>query len=175
MNRASIAAITLGLLALPLWGCSSDYGDQRPDAAQLSPDDSGLQSKDVIACTNQLVSDLLSSQQLNSSPTQWTLVVTGVQDETIDHMFATNYDIFTESLRSAISEKAQGALPSSRTRQPSTICALQNWMAPPTPTARAAAPTPPRPKPSIRITSSTARRSTCPTAAQTFISFSSTS
>jgi Peptidoglycan-synthase activator LpoB len=109
MNRATKTAIILGLLALPLWGCS-DYGDQRPDPAQLNSGDSGLQSKDVVACTNQLVTDLLSSPQLNASPTQWTLVVTGVQDETIDRMFATNYDIFTESLRSAISEKAQGRI-----------------------------------------------------------------
>jgi hypothetical protein len=101
--------LVVGLFALPLWGCSS-YSDQRPDVNQLDSNDAGLQSKDVVACTNQLVTDLLSSPQLNASPTQWTLAVTGVQDQTIDKMFATNYDIFTESLRSAISEKAQGRI-----------------------------------------------------------------
>jgi Peptidoglycan-synthase activator LpoB len=90
-------------------GCSS-YSDQRPDPNQLSSDDSGLQSKDVIACTNQMVADLLSSPKLNASPTQWTLAVGSMDDQTRDRMFDTNYDIFTESLRSAISEKAQGRI-----------------------------------------------------------------
>jgi hypothetical protein len=109
MTRAARTLMTLGFITLPLLGCSS-YSDQRPDPTQLSSDDTGLQSKDVIACTNQLVMDLLSAPQLNSSPTQWTLAVTGVQDMTIDKMFATNYDIFTESLRSAIAQKAQGRI-----------------------------------------------------------------
>jgi peptidoglycan-synthase activator LpoB len=109
MNRAKTGLIILGLCALPLAACSN-YGDQRPDVNQLSSGDAGLQSKDVVACTNQLVTDLLSSPQLNASPTQWTLVVSGMQDQTIDKMFSTNYDIFTQSLRSAISEKAQGRI-----------------------------------------------------------------
>jgi hypothetical protein len=108
MNRAAKKWIVLGLASLSLAGCT--YADQRPDPSQLSDNDSGLQSKDVVACTNQLVMDLLANPQLNASQTQWTLAVTGVQDMTIDKMFATNYDIFTESLRSAISEKAQGRI-----------------------------------------------------------------
>jgi hypothetical protein len=114
MNRAGKRLLISGLFALPLWGCSNDqpaqYGQERPDIAQVVPKDAGLQSKDVVACTNQLVVDLLSSPQLNASTTQWTLAVSGMQDQTIDRMFATNYNIFTEALRSAISEKAQGRI-----------------------------------------------------------------
>ncbi|MGD1278388.1 MAG: hypothetical protein ABR964_14340 [Tepidisphaeraceae bacterium] len=114
MIRAYTAFLAMGLLAALGVGCASDnphsYGQQRPDVGQLSSDDSGLQSKDVVACTNQLVTDLLASPTLNASPTQWTLAVENMQDMTIDRMFATNYDIFIESLRSAISEKAQGRI-----------------------------------------------------------------
>ena len=110
MIRACIAFLATGLLAALGAGCSSGYGQQRPDVGQISSDDSGLQSKDVVACTNQLVADLLSAPKLNASATQWTLTVSNVQDMTIDRMFATNYDIFIESLRSAISEKAQGRI-----------------------------------------------------------------
>jgi hypothetical protein len=114
MFRATKTFLTLGFSTLLLVGCASatpsDYAAQRPDPSQISDNDAGLQSKDVVACTDQLVTDLLSSPKLNASPTQWTLVVEDVQDMTIDKMFATNYNIFIESLRSAISEKAQGRI-----------------------------------------------------------------
>jgi hypothetical protein len=113
MFRA-VKTLAAGLLAVALAGCSnsapSDYAQQRPDVNQLSPDDSGLQSKDVVAATDQLVADLCASPKLNASQTQWTLAVSGVQDMTTDRMFSTNYDIFTESLRAAIADKAQGRI-----------------------------------------------------------------
>jgi hypothetical protein len=109
MIRGCKILLAMGLLSIAAIGCSS-YSDQRPDPNQLSSGDSGLQSKDVIACTNQMVTDLLASPQLNASPTQWTLVVTNVQDLTTDRLWGTNYDIFIEALRAAIAQKAQGRI-----------------------------------------------------------------
>jgi hypothetical protein len=104
----------MSLLGMVGVGCSNDtpheYGQQRPDINQLSPDDSGLQSKDVEACTSQMIQELVSSPALQASPTQWTMVVTNVDDQTTDKSFNTNYDIFIESLRASISQKAAGRI-----------------------------------------------------------------
>jgi hypothetical protein len=114
MIRRSITLAAAGIFALALTACHDDkpheYGEQRPDINQLSEDDRGLQSKDVEAATAQMIQDLLALPALNTSPTQWTLVVEGMQDMTTDRMTNLNYDIFTESLRSAISEKGQGRI-----------------------------------------------------------------
>jgi len=100
--------IGLGLAA----GCSEDkpesYSEQRPSDSSLSPDDRGLQSKDVLAASDQMASDLLTSPQLNQSRTQWTIVVSTLDDNTIDKSFAVNYDIFMERLKTLLSEKGQG-------------------------------------------------------------------
>jgi hypothetical protein len=109
MMRGCKTIVAMSVLALTVIGCGG-YADQRPDPNQLSADDAGLQSKDVISCTNQLVADLLSSPKLNQSPTQWTLAIGHMDDLTTDRTFSTNYDIFTESFRAAISEKAQGRI-----------------------------------------------------------------
>jgi hypothetical protein len=109
MIRRCISSLAVGLVLVMGTGCVT-YPEPRPDPNQLSYYDAGLQSKDVISCTNQMVTDLLSQPQLNSSPTQWTLAVASMQDETVDKSFSVNYNIFTESLRSAISEKAQGRI-----------------------------------------------------------------
>ncbi len=114
MLRASKVLVAMGLLTVAAMGCSNDtpheYGEQRPDINQLAPGDAGLQSKDVQASTSQLAQDLLGAPRLNASRTQWTLAVSTVEDMTRDHMFNTNYDIFIESLRGAISEKGQGRI-----------------------------------------------------------------
>jgi hypothetical protein len=104
------ALLAAGLLA----GCGEDkpegYAGQRPDAGSLSADDSGLQSKDVLAASDALATDLLTSPQLNQSRTQWTLAITRFEDLTTDKSFATNYDIFLERLRVLLSQKGQGKI-----------------------------------------------------------------
>jgi hypothetical protein len=107
---------TAGLLAgLTLAaGCSSDhpegYDEQRPDVGSLSPDDRGLQSRDVLAASDQMAHDLLTDPALNQSQTQWTMAIGHFEDMTTDKTFATNYDIFLERLRTEISMKGQGRI-----------------------------------------------------------------
>jgi len=101
-------AVLLAMVALGLVGCS--YQDQRPDPTKLSKDDTGLQSKDVYAATSQMVQDLMASPDLAASPVQWTMVIGQVEDQTIDRMMPVNYDIFSNALRAAISEKGMGKI-----------------------------------------------------------------
>jgi hypothetical protein len=104
MNRRFIF-IALPSLALPslalLAGCASDrpheYGENRPAVDTVSPDDRGLQSKDVVAATDQMAQDLLASPDLNHSQNRWTMVVDHVDNETENHRF--NMDIFLDRLR----------------------------------------------------------------------------
>jgi hypothetical protein len=112
MNRKFVAALsafcTLGLLA----GCSSDrphdYGQARPPIDELTPGDSGLQSKDVVEATDKLANALVTAPALNASRTQWTLVVTGVDNQTRDHTL--DADIFTERLRVNLSKYGHGRI-----------------------------------------------------------------
>jgi hypothetical protein len=114
LEDKSLWIMSLLLAAGLLAGCSSDkpegYADKRPDAGDLVDADSGLESKDVLAASDQMAHDLLTDPQLNQSPTQWTLAIGHFEDMTIDKSFATNYDIFLERLRSEISEKGQGKI-----------------------------------------------------------------
>lgn len=99
------------IMAVIAAGCHQDrphdYGRERPDPDSLDDRDSGLQSKDVIGATDQLVRDLMRNQRLNASKNQWTLVIMNVQNMTTDkRMF--NPDIFIERMRAKISEFGEG-------------------------------------------------------------------
>ncbi len=74
----------------------------------LHRDDRGLQSKDLLNSTDQMVRSLLANKDLRTSQTQWTLVVDRVEDRTMDRSFLTNYDIFTERLRVCIGKYGNG-------------------------------------------------------------------
>jgi len=92
------AYMAAGLL-LGLAGCYSDkphdYGQARPPVDQLNSDDRGLQSKDVVAASDKMAMDILSSiPELNSSPYRWTVVVDRVENLTTDRRG--NYDMFIE-------------------------------------------------------------------------------
>jgi len=100
--------VLLAMVMLGLVGCGPQ--DQRPDPTELSRDDTGLQSKDVYAATSQMIQDLMASPALAASPVQWTMVIGECRDSTIDHMMPVNYDIFSNALRAAINEKAQGRI-----------------------------------------------------------------
>lgn len=86
----------------------SDYGDQRPAVDKLDDRDSGLQSKDVVTASEQMTRDLLASPNLRQSPVQWTVVVTQLEDRTLDRQFNTNYDIFLARLKTNLAIHGQG-------------------------------------------------------------------
>jgi hypothetical protein len=96
MNRR-FCLLVFPALAL-LAGCAShDYSDQRPPVDALDSSDRGLQSKDVVAASDQMAQDLLATPDLNHSQNRWTMVVDHVDNETEDHRF--NMDIFLDRLR----------------------------------------------------------------------------
>jgi hypothetical protein len=103
-SRFFLAAIPC--LAL-LVGCASDrphhYGDERPPVDALSDEDRGLQSKDVVAASDQMAESLLALPELNSSRTRWTIVVDHVDNETENHRF--NLDIFLDRLKDKLAEE----------------------------------------------------------------------
>ena len=109
-NGHKVAGAVAGLL-LALAGCGSrempqEYGRERPPMDELDERDRGLQSKDVIAATDQLAMDLLSSPDLNASKDQWTMVVMSVENKTTDPRF--DYDIFIQRLRTNLSRHGRG-------------------------------------------------------------------
>lgn len=104
--RMMSTVMCLGLASFAVIGCHSDrpheYGKQRPPMTDTNEDDRGLQSKDVIDASDQLAQDLLADPRLNASSTQWTMVVTGVKNNTTNPQY--NYDIFIQRLRVNISK-----------------------------------------------------------------------
>jgi hypothetical protein len=101
--------ITLGLVAL-LAGCSDkphEYGEQRPDVGSLHPDDRDLQSKDVIEASDKMAMDLLALPELADSRTQWTVVVTGMENATSDRHHQ-QYDVFINRLKTNVAQQGHG-------------------------------------------------------------------
>lgn len=86
----------LGLITLSLAGCHHDEGPV------------GLSGHDVKAASDQMAADLLSLPALNASTHQWTIVVGSMRDETVDHTFATNYDIFLARLKTNLARMSNG-------------------------------------------------------------------
>jgi hypothetical protein len=113
MKNGAKILLTITLLGV-IGGCAQDkphdYGRERPSVDSLDSRDAGLQSKDLVAATDQLARDLLAFRELRRSPVQWTIVVDRVEDRTLDRQFHTNYDIFLERLRSNLSELGQGQI-----------------------------------------------------------------
>src|SRR5262245_844776 len=98
-------SLTLALAA----GCSDkphEYGQQRPPVSALDERDRGLQSKDVVAASDQMAQDLLADRELNASRDRWLMVVDRVENHTSDNSF--NMDIFLERLRVNLSRYGKG-------------------------------------------------------------------
>lgn len=104
MNKLSGWAI--GLATLAMVGCSRDYGKVRPPVDELSDNGRGLQGKDVVSASDRMASELLASPALNSSKTQWTIVVDRV--ENLSSSQRGNLDIFLLRLRAKLSQLGQG-------------------------------------------------------------------
>jgi len=106
-----LAVMALASISI-LTGCASDqpadYGSDRPPADQVIPGSTGLQGYDVMAASDKMAADLLSQPELNASRTQWTIVVSNVEDDTTDTVFRHNYDIFVERLRTRLFQLGKG-------------------------------------------------------------------
>lgn len=100
----------VGLVALAGMGCYSDrphqYGQERPPVDRIDERDRGLQSKDVVAASDQMAMDLLAQPELAQSPTQILIVVDRVENQTSSNRF--NLDIFLERLRVNLSKYGKG-------------------------------------------------------------------
>ena len=113
----SVVATLLALLLLAAGtGCAdtdrpTEYGRQRPPVDELDPRDRGLQSADVLKASDQIIQSLMALPELQESPKQWTLVITGVEDNTRDRKFrGIDYNIFLERLRRNVSQQGRGRL-----------------------------------------------------------------
>jgi hypothetical protein len=83
-----------------------DYGQRRPPVDRVNKDERGLGSKDVVAASDQMAQDLLSSPDLNSSREQWLMVVDRVENRTTSQEF--DLDIFLERLRVNLHKHGRG-------------------------------------------------------------------
>ncbi len=111
MRVAAKTLVAIGLL-VTLTACNqhrtSEYYEQRPPVDTLHPDDSGLQSKDIVGASESVGRDLLAEPQLRQSPTQWLLVVDKVDDMTTERYFNHDYQIFLERLRGSLARYGKG-------------------------------------------------------------------
>ena len=102
------------ILAAGAVGCSSDrphaYGQERQPVDELNPNDSGLQSKDVIGAADKISRDLLADPTLNASSNAWTVVVDNMEDRTTDQVARINFDIFLQALKGDLAQKSGGRI-----------------------------------------------------------------
>src|SRR5678816_4129064 len=92
-----VAGVLVAAVVLGAAGCADkphEYGQQRPPVGELDSRDRGLQSKDVVAASDQMAQDLLADRELNASRDRWMMVVDHVENKTADHGF--DMDIFLE-------------------------------------------------------------------------------
>jgi hypothetical protein len=98
--KLSLASLALAAATL---GCHSDrphdVGQERPSVSDLDSRDRGLQSKDVVDASDQVVQYLLRLPDFNG-PTRKTVVVTSIENHTSNANF--NYDIFIQRLKANV-------------------------------------------------------------------------
>jgi hypothetical protein len=108
--RKSIAALSLAAATALAGGCASDhkptdYNRQRPDVTELNSRDRGLQSSEVVECSEKLAAELLTLPEVTHSSRRLTVVFTNLEDMTRRRQF--NYDIFLERLKTEMSYKGR--------------------------------------------------------------------
>lgn len=103
--KAYAIALSGFVLAGSLAGCSQDqparYGHERPSVSDLSYDDKGLQSKDVVDASDMLVQYLLQLPEFNG-PNRQTVVFTRMENQTTNPRF--NYDIFLQRFKANVGQ-----------------------------------------------------------------------
>jgi peptidoglycan-synthase activator LpoB len=98
----------MGLLGLcAAVGCHSEQPQRQP-VDSLNPDDTGLQSKDVVDAADKMCRDLLADPNLNASRNAWTIVVDEMQDKTTDPNYKVNFNIFLQALKGDLAQKSNG-------------------------------------------------------------------
>jgi hypothetical protein len=107
--RKSIAAISLAAVTA-IAGCASDhkpegYHRERPDVTEVNSRDRGLQSSEVVECSEKLAGELLTLPEVTHSSRRLTVVFTNLEDLTRRRQF--NYDIFLERLKTEMSYKGR--------------------------------------------------------------------
>ncbi len=109
MLRRYRMLLSAGLIAGGL-GCYSDkphdYGQERPPVDRIDRRDAGLQSKDVVAASDQMAMDLLAQPEINRNPNRLLIVVDRVENRTA--MSRGDLDIFLERLRVNLAKHGKG-------------------------------------------------------------------
>jgi Peptidoglycan-synthase activator LpoB len=95
--------------ALVAGGCGGGprYEDNRPPVDATVDGNTGLQAKDVGSATDHMAGDLLALPELNAADKKWTIVLTGVTNNTADPSFS-HYDVFSDRLRPLLLSKGHG-------------------------------------------------------------------
>ncbi|HEY8666585.1 MAG TPA: hypothetical protein VIL86_07975 [Tepidisphaeraceae bacterium] len=97
------AGLMVGLAGAP--GCRHTYEEERPPVGQLDRRDRGLQSKDLLTCTDEMAASILGSADLARSDRQWIIVSVPMDNET---SHTKSYDIFIDSLKTQIAKQGRG-------------------------------------------------------------------
>jgi hypothetical protein len=101
--HTSLKMLLAGIAGLAILGCDDkphEYGQQRPPLDQIDPNGEGLQSKDLLAATDQMSMDLLSLPALNKSDAKWTVVTAPMENQTVNQR--ENLDIFVDRLKTQL-------------------------------------------------------------------------
>lgn len=110
MVRGSTGLMLLTTLMAIGTGCFSDrpheYGKESPPVAGRTSNDRGLQSKDVIAASDQMAMDLLAQPEITQNPYRMLIVVDKVENLTASNQF--NLNIFLERLRVNLAKYGKG-------------------------------------------------------------------
>lgn len=105
-KMTKLALIPLAAATIAAVGCSKEYEDQRPPVDQLDRRDRGIQSKDVVEASDRMSADFLALPELNRSGHRWTVVFTGVRNETSSAR-NTNLDIFVARMKSNVGQQGR--------------------------------------------------------------------
>jgi hypothetical protein len=100
----------MGLLGLCVTvSCHSEQPPRQP-IDEVNPEDTGLQSKDVVDAADKMCRDLLADPNLNASHNAWTIVVDEMQDKTTDPNYKVNFSIFLQALKGDLAKKSNGRI-----------------------------------------------------------------
>jgi Peptidoglycan-synthase activator LpoB len=111
--RNAARLVLAGVLACSAAACEDkphEYGQERPPVDQIHSGGEGLQSKDLLAATDQMAMELLALPALNQSDTKWTIVSETMEDHTMSGRSRENYDIFINRLKTQLYQQGNGRI-----------------------------------------------------------------